>query len=191
MTYLDALLPSHQGITTPIMPKAGSTSTPQLPQHSAPTAFCQKLHPTLTLPQPDASRQAAMESPQQQPAFAQAEALRLPLIRTLSESPAPTTSQRWRQDLTGSTGFAHFAAHVPTFGKPTLLIGMPVHPLLLSEDKGKRRVDGKSGGAGASEGEGGDHAGGSDGAVVAVEDDTSSRQGHARDSNMCNGVTVA
>lgn len=39
---------------------------------------------------------------------------------------------------------------------------MPVRPLLLSEDKGKRRVDGESGGAGASEGERGEHAGGSD-----------------------------
>lgn len=167
MTYHDQLLPSHQGITTPNTPKAGSTSTPHLPQHSSSTAFRhQKLHLTPTLPQPDASRQAAVETPQQPPAFAhaQAEAPRLPPMRTLSESPAPATSQRQRQDLTGPTGFARFAARVPTFGKPTMPIGMPVRPLLLSEDKGKRRVDGESGGAGAGEGEGegGDHTGGSD-----------------------------
>jgi Forkhead domain len=172
-TYHDQLLPSHQGIATPNTPKAGSTSTStsHLPQHSASTAFRhQKLHPTPTLPQPDASRQAAMETPQQPPAFAhaQAEAPRLPPMRTLSESPAPATSQRQRQDLTGSTGFARFAARVPTFGKPTMPIGIAVRPLLLSEDKGKRRVDGESGGAGAGEGEdedegeGGDRAGGSD-----------------------------
>lgn len=167
-TYHHQLLPSHQGITTPNTPKAGPASTPHLPTHSASTAFRhQKFHPTATLPQPDASRQAAMATPQQQPAafaHAQAEAPRLPPMRTLSESPAPTTSQRQRQDLTGSTGFARFAARVPTFGKPTMPMGMPVRPLLLSEDKGKRRAGGEGGGAGASEGEGkgGDHAGGSD-----------------------------
>jgi len=146
-----------------------SISTPHMPQHSPSSAFRhQELQSTSTLPQPDASRQMA---PPQQPAFtyAHAQAPRLPPMRTLSESPAPatplpqqpvsalcavggTTSQRQPQD----PGFARFAARVPagfaksTFGKPTLVgnsppIGMPVRPLLLSDDRGQGHTEGEGG----------------------------------------------
>lgn len=146
-----------------------SISTPHMPQHSPSSAFRhQELQSTSTLPQPDPSRQMA---PPQQPAFtyAHAQAPRLPPMRTLSESPAPatpstqqtvsalgavggTTSQRQPQD----PGFARFAARVPagfakpTFGKPTLIgnsppIGMPVRPLVLSEDRGQGHTEGEGG----------------------------------------------
>jgi hypothetical protein len=175
-TYHHQFLPPHQGTTTPNTPQAGSATTPHLRQHSPSAAFRHpELQPTSTLPQADTS-QVSIAASQQQPAFAhdQAQARRLPPMRTLSESPAPTTAQRQRQDVTGVTGFARFAARAPTgfanpaFGKPTMPTGMPVRPLLLSEDKGKQRVEGESGGASASAGAGegevstSDHAGRSD-----------------------------
>lgn len=150
-----------------------SISTPHMPQHSPSSAFRhQELQSTSTLPQPDASRQMA---PPQQPAFAlaHAQAPRLPPMRTLSESPAPaipspqppvsalggvggTTPQRQRQDSTTATGFSRFAACVPagftkpTFGKPLLTgnsppIGMPMRPLLVSEDRVQGLTEGESG----------------------------------------------
>ena len=148
-------------------------TTPHMPQHSPSSTFRHlELQSTSTLPQPDASRQMA---PPQQPAFthAHAQAARLPPMRTLSGSPTSatsspqqpvsalggvggTTSQRQPQDPTAATGFARFAARVPagfakpTFGKPTLIgnsppIGMPVRPLLLSEDREQGHTEGEGG----------------------------------------------
>jgi len=142
-----------------------SISTPHMPHHSPSSAFRhQELQPTSTLPHPDASRQMAPpQQPAFAHAHAHAQAPRLPPMRTLSESPAPampspqhpvsalggvggTTPQRQPQDPTAATGFSRFAGRVPagftkpTFGKPSLTgnsppIGMPVRPLLVSEDR--------------------------------------------------------
>ena len=168
-TYPHQLL-SHQGKGPHASTSRGvSTSShiPQRPQHS-PSLRQRQL-------QSDTPRQMQlMTSPQQPsaPTQPQLQHTRLPPMRTLSGSPAPTapsvslqqqptpptlsTTQRQQQGPTTATtttsGFARFAsAHgstgfgKPTFGKSALGRNPPnlmptIRPLVLSEDKGKRRA---------------------------------------------------
>lgn len=117
-----------------------SSHIPQWPQHSS-SLLQQQL-------QSDTPRQMQMTSPQQPtaPAEMQLQPTRLPPMRTLCESPAPTTA------TTTTSGFSPFASvhgstsfGTPTFGKAALGGNSPnlvpiIRPLVLSEDKGKRRA---------------------------------------------------
>lgn len=166
-TYPHQLL-SHQGKRPHASTSRGvSTSShiPQRPQHSP--LRQQQL-------QSDTPRQMQMMTSPQQPSAPtqpQLQHTRLPPMRTLSGSPAPTapsvslqqqptptlsTAQRQQPGPTTATtttsGFARFAsAHgstgfgKPTFGKSALGRNLPnlmptIRPLVLSEDKGKRRA---------------------------------------------------
>ena len=169
-TYHHQLL-SHQGKGPHASTsRAVSTSSriPQWPQHP-PSSLQQQL-------QSDTPRQMQMATSQRPTAAPQTQLqpTRLPPMRMLCESPAPTTpspslqqqptpptlstSQRpQRQQQQGPTtattpGFARFAsAHGSTgFGAPTFNKSVPggnppnlmpiIRPLVLSEDKGKRRA---------------------------------------------------
>ena len=155
-TYHHQLL-SHQG-KRPLESTSRAVSTsshiPQRPQHS-PSSLQQQL-------QSDTPRQMQMATPPQQPTGpiqTQLQPTRLPPLRTFCESPSTTTPSLSLQQQQGPTtattttsGFARFAsAHGSTgFGTPTFsksaLGGSPpnsmpiLRPLVLSEDKGKRRA---------------------------------------------------
>ena len=171
-TYHRHQILSHQGTGPNASTSQAVSTSPHIPQHS-PSFLHQQL-------QPNVPRQVQMTAAPQQlatPTQALSQTPRLPPMRTLSESPAPTarpvslqqlpapptlsTTQQQQQDSTTATAseFARFAsAHAPTgFGKPTFgksalggnLPNLPpmLRPLVLSEDKGKRRVA-ESGGRG-------------------------------------------
>ena len=131
-TYHHHQLLSHQGTG----PHTSKSQTSHIPQRS-PSFLQQQV-------QPDVPRQMQITAAPQQPAApiqTQLQPPRLPPMRTLSESPAPTTSSlqqqaalpstssttqhQHQQDPTPATAsaseFARFAsAHVPTgFGKPS------------------------------------------------------------------------
>jgi hypothetical protein len=176
-TYHHQVL-SHQGTGPNTLPTVSTPHMSQ--HSPLPAFRHQDLQSIPTLPHLDASRQMAAPQQQSAFTHAHAQTPRLPPMRTRSESPAPATSslqqptsslgcniggqthQRQLQDPTAPTGFGRFAARVPagfakpTFGKPSLVgdppppIGMPVRPLLLSEDKGKRRAEGEGGGEGGN-----------------------------------------
>jgi Forkhead domain len=171
-TYHHHQLPSHQGTGPHASTSQAVSTSPHIPQHSP--SSLQQL-------QPNVPRQVQMiAAPQQLATLTQTllQPPRLPPMRTLSESPAPTTrplslqqqpapptlsTTQQQQDSTTATAtaseFARFSsAHAPTgFGKPTFgksalggnLPNLPpmLRPLVLSEDKGKRRVT-ESGGRG-------------------------------------------
>jgi hypothetical protein len=169
-TYHHQLL-SHQGKgphASTLRAVSTSSHIPQWPQHP-PSLLQQQL-------QSDTPRQMQMTTSQQPTAAPQTQLqpTRLPPMRMLCESPAPTTSspslqqqpapptlstttQRQQQQgpttaTTTTPGFTRFAsAHGSTgFGAPTFsksaLGGNPpnlmpiIRPLVLSEDKGKRRA---------------------------------------------------
>ena len=152
-----SLAPPHPTYNHPLLSHPGPGLQPSqvvsalhIPQHTQ-SLLQQHLQPITTLPQPNVHRQTVAV---QQTAPAQDQTPRLPPMRTLSESPAPSTPQQQQPPSSSSSGQQNTVAGFggftkPTFGKPAVPVAplsVPMRPLPLSEvvrdvNKGKRRAD--------------------------------------------------